>query len=265
MAALGAQKNMIVDCNAFLGHYPFRRLVASKPNALLENMDRFGIDRAIVSWLPSVFYRDAHSGNEEFIEALKPYRDRFVPIATLNPRYVGWESSLHRCVEMQMQAVALVPSHHGFQLTEDVSLAAIQQIERLGLPLVLTQRFEDRRQRHAWDVAEDLEIKSVIEIAQKFPKLKIMLCNWNALDGGKLAGVGLRGRCLIDFSRLHVILNRDVPKLIDTMGVESIVFGSHAPFDYIGPSLVKLSNLEYLPKEQFEAIAWRNATSFFNL
>ena len=44
-----------------------------------------------------------------------------------------------------------------------------------------------------------------------------------------------------------------------------MAFGSHMPFDYVGPSLVKLSNIERLRPADFEAIAWRNAARFLQV
>lgn len=257
---------MIIDCNAFLGPYPFRRLLNSSADAMVELMDRSGIDRAVVSWLPSIFYRDTHSGNQELAETIRKHPSRFIPIAAVNPKYVGWRRDLTESVEKWgMRGVTLIPSHHGYGLLDEVGLEAITQVSELGIPLLLTQRFEDRRQRHHWDVAEDLEAKTILDIAKAYPSLKLMLSNWIGLDGTKLANAGLKGRCLIDFARLQVVLNKDVPKLIESLGVESIAFGSHMPFDYLGSSLVKLANLETLPRADFEMISWGNAVSFFGL
>lgn len=257
---------MIIDVNAYLGHYPFRRLRHRTAAEVVTLMDANGIDRAVVSSLHAVFYRDAHQGNEELHEQLKSHGQRFIPVATVNPKYVGWQKDLATCVERwKMQAVTLVPAHHGYSLTDEHGQAALDKIAEYGLPVVLTQRFEDRRQRHHWDVAEDLELRTVIEIAKTHPKLKFLLSNWVGLDGARLAEAGLKGRCLIDFSRLHVLLNKDVPKLIASLGTQSIAFGSHLPFDYVGPSLVKLSNLESLPADDYEKITWRNAAEFFRI
>ena len=257
---------MIIDCNAHLGPYPFRRLRSHTPESMIALMDRNGIDRAVVSWLPAIFYRDAHSGNEELHEHVQRGRDRFIPVATINPKYVGWQRDLDQAIEQwRMKAVALTPSHHGYSLTDEFGQAVLKSIAERGVPAVLSQRFEDRRQRHHWDAAEDLETKTLIELAQTHPKLKLMLSNWINLDGARLAAAGWKGRCLIDFARLHVLLYKDVDKLIETLGVESIAFGSHMPFDYVGPSLVKLSNLEKLPPADFEKITHRNAIAFFGL
>lgn len=257
---------MIVDVNSYLGHYPFRRLRMTGARAMVEHMDAHGINVALVSSLNAVFYRDSHEGNRELFEEIRPFGSRLVPVATVNPKYVGWKEDLADSVERGgAKAITLLPEHHGFQLADERGQAALSRIAEFNLPVVLTQRLEDRRQRHHWDIAEDLTLASVIEAAAGHPTLRIVFSNWIGLDGAAMLAAGLRGRCLIDFARLQVLMIKDVPKLIDTLGVESIAFGSHMPFDYLGPSLVKLANLAELYPEDYDRIAWRNATEFFRL
>lgn len=257
---------MIIDINSYLGHYPFRSLRFNTVEKMLGSMDRNGIGRAVVSSLHAVFYRDAHRGNQELFEETKAQASRFIPVATVNPKYVGWERDLAEAIETwKMQIVTLVPEHHGYSLGDEFGRAALARIADYGVPLMLTQRFEDRRQRHHWDRAEDLKPEVVLEAAGAHPKLKFLLVNWINLDGPKLAQSGLKGRCLLDFARLQVAQQQEVPKLIEALGVEAIAFGSHMPFDYVGPSLVKLANVESLRPADYEAIAWRNAASFLGL
>lgn len=256
---------MIFDLNVTLGHYPFRALRNNSPETLVALLARSGIDRALVASLPAVFYRDAQRGNEELFAAAKAFPRQLIPVATINPRYVGWERDLADSVKRGAKAVTLVPEHHGYTLSDVHGRAALERVAELGLPLVLRQRFEDRRQRHAWDRAEDLTQVALLDAARAYPKLRFVLVNWIGLDGARLAEAGLRGRCLIDFARLQVVYRKDVSKLIETMGVESIAFGSHVPFDYVGASLVKLANVEMLRPADYEAIAWRNAAQFLGL
>jgi uncharacterized protein len=158
---------MIIDVNAALGHYPFRALRYHTAGPMVEVMDRNGIDCAVVSSLHAVFYRDAHRGNVELVADIKPHAGRFIPVATCSPKYVGWERDLDEAVKAWgMKAVALVPEYHGYALKDEHGRAALRRIEELGLPVVLTQRFEDRRQRHAWDKAEDLTAAALLEAAK---------------------------------------------------------------------------------------------------
>ncbi len=257
---------MIFDINVTLGHYPFRALRHKSAETLVAHMKRNGIDRALVASLSAVFYRDTHRGNEELFAAAQAFPRELIPVATINPRYVGWERDLADSVKQGgVKAVTLVPEHHGYALGDVHGRAALERVADLGLPLVLRQRFEDRRQRHAWDRAEDLTPTALLDAARAYPKLRFVLVNWIGLDGARLVEAGMRGRCLIDFARLQVVYRKDVPKLIATLGVESIAFGSHLPFDYVGASLVKLASVEMLRPADYEAIAWRNATRFFGL
>jgi len=257
---------MIIDVNACLGHYPFRQLRFNTAEKLVGLMDRNGIDRAVVSSLHSVFYRDAHRGNEELLEAIKPHGSRFIPIATVNPKYVGWERDLAQSVEQwKVKAVTLVPEHHGYTLTDEHGRAALARIAQHGVPVMLMQRFEDLRQRHHWDRTEELPVRSLLEAARAHPSLKFLLVNWLGLDGARLVDAGMKGRCLIDFARTQMVYRKDALRLIDTLGVEAMAFGSHMPFDYVGPSLVKLANVQQLRPKDYEAIAWRNAARFLGL
>jgi predicted TIM-barrel fold metal-dependent hydrolase len=257
---------MIIDVNATLGPYPFRRLRHTTADELVAQLDRQGIDRAVVSSLPGVFYRDAHAGNEAVLTAAQAHPARLIPVAVVNPTYAGWRHDLMNLGRSGVvKAVALWPEHHSYALKDNVGRYALEMIVGLDLPVVLTQRLEDRRQRHRFDLAEDLTVASLLEAARSHPKLRFLLVNWAGLDGAALAAAGLKGRCLIDFARLQVVNRKEVPKLIAALGVEAIAFGSHLPFDYVGPALVKLANLETLPAGGHERIAWRNAAEFLRL
>lgn len=257
---------MIIDVNASLGHYPFMQLRHATAEKMIGLMDRNGIDHAVVSSLHALFYRDAHRGNEELAEAVRNHRLRFTPIATISPRYVGWEADLEEALDRwNMPAVVLAPAYHGYDLGDTAGRAVLAKIAARGVPLVLRQRLEDRRQRHPWDQAEDLSFADVAKVARAHPDLKIAFVNWIGLNGTKVLEAGLKGRCLIDFARLDVVLGKAVPRLIDALGVEAVAFGTHMPFNYVGPSLVKLANLATLPADAHEQIASRNAARFFHL
>ncbi len=257
---------MIIDVNASVGHYPFRRLGATTAAQLVAAMDRHGIARAVVPSLHAVFYRDAHRGNEELMAEVRPHGGRLIPVATVNPAYVGWERDLAEAITAwKVKVVTLTPEHHGYALGDERGRAALARIQDYGVPLLLTQRLEDRRQRHAWDRAEDLTVNALLETARAYPRMRFVLANWAALDGARLEGAGLKGRCLIDFARLQVVFRKEVPKLIAALGVEAIAFGTHQPFDYAGGSLVKLANVQATRPADYAAIAGGNAARFLRL
>ena len=70
-----------IDACAYLGHYPFRRVERTSAAELIEDMDARGMDQAVVSSLPAVFYRDARDGNLDLFAEIGPWRDRLIPAA----------------------------------------------------------------------------------------------------------------------------------------------------------------------------------------
>lgn len=256
---------MIIDVNAHLGHYPFCRLRHNTPEGLLALMDRNGIDKAVVSSISSVFYRDAHSGNEELAEAAAASNGRLVPLATLNPKYAGWERDLDQALEeWQMKGLRLVPQYHDYKLSDRDGQAILSAASERNVPVALHQRLEDRRQKHHFDAAEDLSVDDVLSAAENFPELRLALLNWHGFPAPKLVEAGLPGRALIGFTRMSVVLQKAIPSLIESLGIRALAFGTHVPFNYPGPSLVKLEILDVSPGAR-ERISWRNAVEFFGL
>jgi uncharacterized protein len=255
----------IVDVDAHLGHYPFRRLRHTTATGLIELMDRSGISHSVVACTHSLFYRDAHGGNEELAEAVSTSGGRLFGLATINPLYAGWERDLEESIRrFGLIGVRLAPSYHGYRLTDDAAAAVLRQAISLGIPVALSQRIEDRRQRHLWDQAADLEFREVAQIAKMHPELRLLLLNWSSIDHATFREAGMQGRCLVDFARMRVVLLHTVPRLIDGIGLGAVAYGSHVPFCYPGPALVKLEVLE-VPDEDKERIAWRNAVEFLRL
>ena len=256
---------MIIDINAHLGHYPFRQLRHNTPDGLLELMDRNGIDKAVVSSIHSVFYRDSQAGNEELAEASTESDGRLIPLATINPTYAGWESDLAQALdEWRMPGLRLVPQYHGYKLTDCHGQAILAAAAERGAPVALPERLEDRRQKHHFDLAEDLSLAEVLAGIREFPDLRLMFLNWAGLPAQELKDAGLSGRALIDITRMPVVLRKAVPELIESLGAGSLAFGTHIPFNYAGPVLVKMDILELSPEDR-EAITWRNAAEFLGL
>ena len=46
---------MIIDVNTYIGHWPFRQVLDSTPEGLINLMDKSGIDMACVSNLNAIF------------------------------------------------------------------------------------------------------------------------------------------------------------------------------------------------------------------
>ncbi len=260
---------MIIDCNAFIGQYPFRSLRFGAPGDFVARMDHFGISKSLVTSIHAFFYRNVQEANRELFSAVAKFPDRILPIGMVNIGYVRWREDLALCIDQGVKGIALAPHFHRWgSETPDHAESLHELLGRLAereLPVVLTQRLEDRRQRHAWDQASDLSLGVVKGMLAEHTKLKIMFCNWAGLRATQLLDLGLKDRCLIDLARMQVLQSGDSIELMKNLGEGSVCFGSHAAFDYYGPSLVKLDNLKLLFPDFYEKVAWKNATEFFGL
>ena len=143
---------MIIDSNAYIGSWPFRKIRNNTAEGLLRLMDREGIDRAVVGSLSGVFYRNAQVGNEELFREVRGHEDRLISVATINPGYPGWERDFERCrCELGMKGLKLYPMVHGYSLWDESALRLIRKAAGYGMPVVIPMRVEDERIQH-WHV-----------------------------------------------------------------------------------------------------------------
>ncbi len=269
----------MTDINVMLGPYPFRDLVATDVSNICALLGKVGVRAAIVGATPTLLYRDVYRGHRLAFQDIKATKISgeisLYPTLTVNPLSPDWQRDLEETLAGRGPAAGsvglrLYPSYHQYHLTDSVtSLVAHAAVER-KLPLLLTQRIEDRRQRHPWDRASDLSITEVVRFAEKHPGLKLALLNW--LDFGPLhAGYYLQMKrlaenacLLIDPTRASVLIRKHLPRLLDTLGIETLAYGSATPFLAAEPTLLKLDLLGLTAAER-QSVAWKNASVFFGL
>jgi predicted TIM-barrel fold metal-dependent hydrolase len=254
---------MIIDINAWIGRWPFRALQHNTAPELVALMDRKRIDKAIVSSLDAILYKNCQVGNEQLATEVAAYPDRLIPFATVNPTYADWRTDVIRCQEdLGMCGLRVFPSYHGYAL-EDESCAELMEVaaER-GLPVAIPLRMEDRRQQHWMDTAPDLTPKAVGELVGRFPAVRFMILNGigTATDWATLQGA----RAIVDISRLTNLRMRpgphdsSIPGLIAALGVEKLAFGTGIPIKYPEPAFLKVEILD-ATREIKERIYWQNA------
>jgi predicted TIM-barrel fold metal-dependent hydrolase len=252
----------IIDINAFLGHWPFRRLRDNTATELVALMDRKGISAAIVSSLDAILYKNCQAGNEDLAEEVALYRERLIPFATVNPTYAAWEEDVTHCQEAWgMRGLRIFPAYHGYTLRDHACDRLMAVARERSLPVAMALRMEDRRQQHWMDTAEDISPRDVGELVGRFPDVKLMVLNGvgDPVDWATFKDASV----LIDISRLsHLRLQpppRDVsiPALIDQLGADKLAFGTGIPISYLDPALLKVDILD-ADEGVKEQLRWRN-------
>jgi len=234
---------MIIDINTYIGHWPFRQVNNSTPRELVKIMDNAGIDIAAVSSINSVFYKDSQQGNEELVKEIAAYKNRFIPFAIINPAYTGWKKDFVNCIDkMEMKGLELYPYYHQYSLTDSSAVELMQIAAEKKVPVHLPYSIVNIRQRHWLDTNRNLSIDEVEKVLSMCPNTDFIITSSPA-DGiakqFKKVVENRPGRVYYDFSRLDVF-TQGFNALVETAGIDRIVFGSVSPFQYVDPQLVKL-------------------------
>src|SRR5690606_31962711 len=130
------------------GNWPFRRMRYNDPAGLLERLGRIGVERAWVTLLDAVMYKNVHAGNEQLAEMVAGY-EALVPVGTINPTWPGWERDLEACGgSLGFAGVRVNPNYHGWPLADGLLGELLDGAGELGLFVEVAPRMTDERHHH---------------------------------------------------------------------------------------------------------------------
>ena len=258
---------MIIDVNAYLGHFAFRRLRYNTAASLLALMEAKKIDKAVVSSAGAITYRNTQAGNEELAEEVRGHSDRLIPFAVVNPFYAGWQDDLRICHEQfGMKGLRLYPKWHNYQLSSRCCRELIDAATERGMIISIPIRAEDNRQRSWLLNIPDVPLNEIVELVKAHPKARFILLNgagYTRCPMGRKNN-GLPPNYAIGLSRLTAVLANELGQLVTNVGAERVMFGTGMPFNYPDPALVKLEALDASEADK-EKIRWQNATTWLRL
>ncbi len=266
---------MIFDANAWIGVWPFRSLRDNTPEKLLARMDRSGIDLAAVSQIEAVFHRSPQPANEKLAESVAPFGDRLVPMATINPTMPGWEDDLRASQEsLGMKAVRLFPPYQGYDADGPEIARVLEACAERALPVSIPHRMEDSREHHPIDPGKTVALDAIADLVAAAPNATIIVPNGRGFTHSALwTRTDLRDRpWYVDLSltEVHYTLHRslagmrELATFLDEGGAEHLMFGTHLPFSYAGPALVKRAVLD-VDDRTLEDVSYNNAANVFGV
>jgi hypothetical protein len=223
---------MTVDVNTFIGAYPFRHVPHPEPDALARVLDRENVESAWVGHLPSAFHRDPMHGNTELYDRLGARGARLRPAPAIRPDWPGWERELARAIDAGAAAIRAYPPQWGIGPGSAAMRELAAACAELRLPLALTVRFEDSRQRHPLDVAGDVGAAHVRDLARARTGVRLVVCAaGRALVEETHWGLTAveRGRVWWDISWIWGPPEDDLAHLVRTLGADRFVCGSGWP------------------------------------
>ena len=239
----------MIDVNCFIGPFPFRELPHPDPDVLVGVLEREKLDGAWVGHLPTAFHRDVTAGNEALFAALEPHRAVLEPVPAIRPDWPHWQLALANARADGARAIRAYPMQWGMG-AHDARLAALAgACGEIGLPLVLTTRFEDARQRSALDTVPELSGAHIRAIVRADANVRVVVtCAGRALIEESHWGLTSdeRARLSWDISWIWGPPEDDLAHLLQTIGADRFLFGSAWPLRLVQSPI---ANLELLPPE----------------
>lgn len=268
---------MLIDINAYVGHWPFQQLKYNTCQTLLEQMDTFGVDMAVISNLNGIFYKNTQSANEELIDEIKSdhrFSKRFIPFAVINPIYAGWKTDLETCIKkLGMKGVRLHPKYHDYEITDPACIEAVKLARDYGVPVGFDFRMIDSRQRSWMDIdyvvgtpKPEWTLKNILPIIAAVPDAKYMILNManNAILSAADMNLLKKTDLLIDTSGRNITNMND---FLTRYGADKFAFGTHAPIlDYL-TALLRIESLRdnEADKSIKEGLRFANAKKMLGL
>lgn len=236
---------MRIDVDAFLGAYPFRRVPATSPEALLQAMDRAGIDEAWVSHLPSIFWRAPAEGNAWLYQTAAG-ETRFRPVPAVHPGVPGWEQALGEAVDRGAPVVRCDPTYYGLDAAGPEMRVLVAACGAARLPLMMAVRLEDARQRHPNDQAAELPAAAVRTLVRSDADTRFVITHADRpfveeVHFGSTPAEA--ARIWWDICWLWGPPEDHLETLLGTIGVDRFVFGTGQPLRIPEAGVAKLELL----------------------
>lgn len=251
---------MLIDANAYVGHWPFRKLGGNTLEGLDATARETGITHMCVANLHGVFYKDAMQANRELSELAGVYRGETVmlPFAIINPAYPAWREDMKRCVEeLGFKGVELCPVYHGYQLREQ-GAEAVERAGELGVPVRILAEFENYRQQHRLDVFREPDTEDLTELLRMTRRTALILNGFApTMQQTLVSAAAARENTYFDICRLDSFVIHSFEDMVGKIGAGRLCFGTLSPFYSVEPNLIKL-RFACTEPGQVDAIAYQN-------
>jgi predicted TIM-barrel fold metal-dependent hydrolase len=206
----------ILDANVHVGPSGIHGLLALEPDGLLDEMDRFGIRRAVVSHFTAEEY-DAETGNRALERDANP---RLIPAWSALPTsemIADLRTRRPKAVRLSFAA-----ARHNFSPSAWCSSQLFEFLSHLK-----TVAFISRR---------DIEWDGVAGILQDFPALRVVMLDIGYRSDRYLFPL-LKRHSNLYFDSSSYLAHRQLEAFVERFGPERIVYGSRLPLYTPGASL----------------------------
>lgn len=207
---------MIIDSHIVVGQGRYHN---ADPEAMIEQMDSCGIDRAMLSPVDHELAVDNRSGNERVMALAKKHPQHFLAYATANPWYgKRAEVELDRALQEGAAAVKLHPPLQGFMILEQLVHPLIEVARKYRAPVYI----------HTGTPAYALPLQ-LTELALAFSDVSFIMGKNGKSDFWLDAIPAMQGAENIFGDTAHDFPERGMANMIRQFGAERLIFSSNHP------------------------------------
>ncbi len=236
------------DCNVFIGQpaRPELLLPAPTAEALLGEMDRAGVERALV-WHIAQHDASVQEGNRLLAAAIRPH-PRLVGSWALLPVHTREqappEAFFRLMREANVRALRIFPSVHGY-LANAVALGEwLGPLAERRIPLLLS-------------VKRGLDWPGVYALLADCPSLTCIICDHGCWGQDRYFRPLLERYPNVCIDSAQYFLDGGLEALVADYGARRVLFSSGFPESHFGGMMLALRHAR-IPEEAKHAIAWGN-------
>lgn len=207
--------SIVVDghCHVGIG-YEYQQTA----DELLQEMDKYGVDRAVICPVDRCIAVDNREGNDFVLDTVRTHRDRFYAFATANPWYGARAvEELRRAIDQGARGIKLHPSLQGFLLCDELVYPLVELAQELAVPMFF----------HTGTPAFSLPTQ-LAELAMRFPEVNFIMGHMGSTDF-KLEAAAVALLASNIYLDTSWILPDLVTRAVAAVGAERVLFGSDSP------------------------------------
>jgi predicted TIM-barrel fold metal-dependent hydrolase len=249
---------MISDTHVYLGSWPFRRPPWFETADIVKKLRSVQITEAWTGSFEGLLHKDLAGVNARLAEECRRYPGFLIPFGSVNPRQPDWEEDLRRCHEQhRMPGIRLHPNYHGYRLDEPAFARLLEKATERRLVVQIVVRMEDERTQHPLVQVPAVNLSPLPAVLARLPEVRLQILNgsFNPRDETQLALARAR-KSYFDFANVESV--GGLAKMLERVGRERVLFGSHFPLFYPESALLKIRE-SALPDEEKEALQQANA------
>ncbi len=246
---------MIVDFHAYLGRWPAHPLPIKNASDLVRRMDRTGVGVSFVSSVEGVLALDWQMTNRQLTRSVERYKDRLLPVGTVNPTQAGWAHTVRESIRrLRLAGFRLHPAYHGYDLCAPEVAALADLLAEERLPLFIAAFIEDERFSHPALRVPSIPIDRMMELIRRAPHTLIVLNNLTPDEVVRLLQAPdlPLDNVLMDVAALDKPFD-GLSQVRGYGGSRRLVYGSQVPFLYPEATLA-LVQASGLADEEVDAI-----------